>query len=56
VFILCLCRLQPCDRLFPRPRSATDCLRIKKLKWNKAFHRFPVLQSGSNRKKREIAN
>jgi hypothetical protein len=36
-----------------RPRSPTDCLRIKKLKWNKAFQRCPIIQNGSNRKKRE---
>jgi hypothetical protein len=52
-FILCLCRQRPCDELIPRPRSPTDCLRIKKLKWNKAFHGWPMLQSGSNRKERD---
>jgi hypothetical protein len=34
-FILCLCcsvcRLRPCVGLIPRPRSPTDCVRIKKL-------------------------
>jgi hypothetical protein len=37
--------------LIPRPRSPTDCLRIKKLKWNKAFHGCPMLQHRSNRKR-----
>jgi hypothetical protein len=53
-FILCLCRQRPYDGLLPRPKSPTDCLRIKKLKWNKVFHGCPLLQNRSNRKERDI--
>jgi hypothetical protein len=42
-----------CDGLIPRPRSPTDCPRIKKVKWNNAFHGCHMLQSGDNRKERE---
>jgi hypothetical protein len=41
-FILYLCCI-------PSPGSPTGSLRIKKLKWNKAFHGCPMRQSGSNR-------
>jgi hypothetical protein len=40
----------PCDGLIPRPVSSTDCLRIKRRKWNKAFHGCSILQSGRNRR------
>jgi hypothetical protein len=33
--------------LIPRPRSPTDCLRLRKVKWNEAFHGCPVLQVGA---------
>jgi hypothetical protein len=47
--LLCVCI---CSGLIPRPRNPIDYRRIKKLKWNKTFHGCPMLQSGSNRKKR----
>jgi hypothetical protein len=53
VFILCLYRERPCDGLIPHPRSPTDCLRIKKLKWNITFHGCSMFQSGGNKKERE---
>jgi hypothetical protein len=46
---------RPCDGLIPRPGRPTDCLRTKKLKWNKAFHGFLMLQSAGNRKEKETA-
>jgi hypothetical protein len=56
--ILCLCcsvcRYRPCDGLIPRPKSLTDCPKIRKLKWNEAFHGCPMLQSGSNRRERQL--
>jgi hypothetical protein len=52
-FIVRLCRYRPCEELISRPRSPTDRPRIKKLRWNKAFHGCPMLQSGSNRRERE---
>jgi hypothetical protein len=42
--------------LILHPRSPTDCLRIKKLKWNRAFHGCSMLQNGSNKRKREKVN
>jgi hypothetical protein len=42
---------RPCDGLIPRPRSPADCLTIKKLKENKAFHGCPMLEIGKNRKR-----
>jgi hypothetical protein len=51
VFILCLYMWQPSDGLISRPRSPAECLRIKKMKWNEAFHGCHMLQSGSNRKR-----
>jgi hypothetical protein len=55
LFYVCvvLYRELPCDELIPRPRNSTVCLRNKKLKWNKEFHGCPLLQSWSNKKKRE---
>jgi hypothetical protein len=53
-FILCLCRYRPCDGLIPLPRSPTDCLRIKKLKWNKAFRGCPMLHREQQGKERII--
>jgi hypothetical protein len=38
----------------PCPRSPTNCLRIKKMKWNKAFHGCHMSQSGRNRREREL--
>jgi hypothetical protein len=56
-FILCLCcpvcRKRLCGGLISRPRSPTESLGNKQLKWNKAFHGCPRLQSGSNRRERE---
>jgi hypothetical protein len=43
-----------CDGLIRHPRSPSDCLKIKKQKWNKAFHGCPMLKSGSNNKEIEI--
>jgi hypothetical protein len=51
-----LCSLWPCVGLIPHPRRPTDCLRIKKLKWNKAFHGCPMLQSEGNRKERDFVH
>jgi hypothetical protein len=48
-----MCRYQPCDGLIPHPRSPTNCLRIKKLKRNNAFHGCPMLKSGRNGEKRK---
>jgi hypothetical protein len=56
--LFCICvvmsTLRPCDGPIPHPKSPTDCLRINKLKRNKVFHGRPMLQSGNNKKKKEI--
>jgi hypothetical protein len=46
LFCVCvvLCRYWPCDRLITNPRSPTNCLKIKKLKWSQVFHGSPMLQ------------
>jgi hypothetical protein len=51
--VVVLCRYRPCSGLIPHPRGPTDCPRIMRMKWNKAFHGCPILRSGSNRRERE---
>jgi hypothetical protein len=53
VFVLSCVQVAALGRAHPRPRSHTDSFRIKKLKWNEAFHDWLMFQSGSNRKERE---
>jgi hypothetical protein len=49
IYSVFVCRKWSCDGLIPRTKSPTDCLKIKKLKWNKSASRMPYVKVGSNR-------
>jgi hypothetical protein len=54
LFCVCVCSALPTR--WPPPKSPTDCPRIKKLRWNKAFHRCPMFQvraTGKRKRERE---